>query len=162
MFAPQTAPGLPTTNIDSWDGYRASRRRVFDMVDALKIESFAVLTGDVHSSWAFDVAHNPWSGYQADSGTGSLAVEMVTPAISSEPLFAGPGLRERAPLLRALQPHLKFLDGDNRGYVIVEITPAALRSEWHFVRTVRERSTDEKLAAAFVCERGSSHFEPEP
>ena len=26
MFAPQTPPGKPTTNADSWDGYRASAR----------------------------------------------------------------------------------------------------------------------------------------
>jgi alkaline phosphatase D len=162
MFSRLTPPGQGVLVADAWDGYQAARDRVLDFVAAEQVRDVAILSGDLHSSWAFDVARNPWSGYTENSGAGSLAVEMVTPAISSEPLFAGPGLRERAPLLRALQPHLKFLDGDNRGYVIVEITPLALRSEWHFVRTVKERSTDEKLAAAFVCERGSSHFQREP
>jgi alkaline phosphatase D len=159
MFSRLTPPGQGVLVADTWDGYQASRDRVLDVLAAENVRDVAILSGDLHSSWTFDVTKNPWNGYQAESGAGSLAVELVAPAISSDPLFAGPGLRERAPLLRALQPHLKFLDGDNRGYVIVEITPSALRGEWHFVRTVRERSTDERLAAAFVCERGSAHFE---
>jgi alkaline phosphatase D len=162
MFSRLTPPGQGVLVADTWDGYQASRDRVLDVLAAERIRDVAILSGDLHSSWTFDVTRNPWDGYDADGGAGSLAVEMVTPAISSEALFAGPGLRERAPLLRALQPHLKFLDGDNRGYVIVDITPSALRGEWHFVRTVRERSTDEVRGAAFVCERGSSHFEREP
>ena len=51
MFAPQTEPGNPANNPDSWEGYRAARDRVFDMIEQLKIDSFAVLTGDVHSNW---------------------------------------------------------------------------------------------------------------
>ncbi|MEZ5287488.1 MAG: alkaline phosphatase D family protein [Vicinamibacterales bacterium] len=52
MLAPQSAPGRPTWNADSRDGYRAARDRVFDMTDSLRLPSVAVLTGDVHSSLA--------------------------------------------------------------------------------------------------------------
>ncbi len=51
MFAAQSAPGGPSTNTDSWDGYRASRTRVFDLIAACRLDSVAVLTGDVHASW---------------------------------------------------------------------------------------------------------------
>jgi len=101
---------------------------------------------------------NPWSGYQGATGEGSLAVEFLTPAISSPPLFSSPGRRELAPFLRALSPHLKFLDGDSRGYVLLDITKTEMRGEWYFVPSVLERSAEETRAAAFVCERGSAHL----
>ena len=120
----------------------------------------AVLSGDLHSSWAFDVPRDPWSGYQGSTGEGSLAVELLAPAISSPPLFADPALRERAVLLRALLPHLKFLEGESRGYVLVDITRTELRGAWYFVPSVLERSAAETRAASFVCERGSAHLAP--
>ena len=46
-------------NPDSWDGYRAARARVFDMIERAKVDNFAVLTGDVHSSWAYDLPRRP-------------------------------------------------------------------------------------------------------
>ena len=63
MFAPQSRPGQPTSNADSWDGYRAARDRVFDMIEEHKLDSVAVLTGDVHSSWAFDLPRRPYDDY---------------------------------------------------------------------------------------------------
>ncbi len=45
MFAPQSRPGQPTSNADSWDGYRAARDRVFDMIEEHKLDSVAVLDG---------------------------------------------------------------------------------------------------------------------
>jgi alkaline phosphatase D len=73
-------------------------------------------------------------------------------------LFAAPGLRERAPLLRAILQNLKYLDGDSRGYVVLDVTPERLQAEWFFVPTVDRRSAEESRAAAFVCERGSSRL----
>ena len=67
MFAPQTpARQAGRATPDSWDGYRVGRDRVFDMVEQLKIDSFAVLTGDVHSNWAFDLPRRPFDGYDPD------------------------------------------------------------------------------------------------
>ena len=157
MFARLGQPGRGALLPDSWEGYQAARDRVFDFLAAERIADVAVLTGDVHSSWAFDVPRNPWDGYER-AGRGSLAVELVAPAISSPPLFADPVQRERSVLLRALLPHLKFLDGEHHGYVLLDLTPAQLRAEWYFVPTVLERSTNEIRGAAFVCERGLPHL----
>ena len=157
MFSRIGQPGRGALLPDSWDGYQAARDRVFEFLAAERVQDVAILSGDVHSSWAFDVPRNPWDGYER-GGQGSLAVELVAPAISSPPLFAEPGLRERSVLLRALLPHLKFLEGDSRGYVLLDVTRQQLRGEWYFVPTVMERSPAETRAAAFVCERGSSHL----
>jgi alkaline phosphatase D len=157
MFSRLGQPGRGALQPDSWDGYPVARDRIVELLARERVRDLAILSGDVHSSWAFDVPPNPWDGYDR-AGTGSAAVELVTPAVSSPPLFSSPELRDRAMLLRALLPHLKFLEGESRGYVLLDVTRRQLRSEWYFVPTVLERSTAETRAAAFVCERGSAHL----
>jgi alkaline phosphatase D len=158
MFSRLVPPGRNVALADTWEGYQASRDRVLDFLAAERVRDVAILSGDAHSSWAFDVAPNPWDAYQRDTGQGSLAVELLAPAISSPPLFTDPTLRERSVLLRALLPHLKYLEGDSRGYVLVDITAARLQGEWWLVPSVSERSANEQRAATFVCERGSAHL----
>ena len=158
LFATLSPAGTPLS-VDMWDGYPAARTRVVDFLAREKVGDVAILTGDLHSSWALDVAANPWAA-AGSAAARALAVEVVTPAISSAPLFADATLRERALLLRAKAPHVKFLDGDSNGYVVLDITRERLQAEWHFVSTVRDRADREIRGAAFVCERGSSRLVP--
>ena len=158
LFAPLTPTGTAPQNVDVWDGYPAARARVFDFLEHEKISDLAVLTGDIHSSWAMDVPRNPFRGYSARTGAGSLAVELVTPAVSSPPFFAGAGVRDASVLLRLATPHLKFLEGDSRGYVVMDIDRKAIKADWYFVPTVDRRLDEERRAASFVCERGSSRL----
>jgi alkaline phosphatase D len=158
MFGPVTPPGLPVQNPDAWDGYPMARQRVADVLAAEGLRDVAILTGDIHSSWAMDVPREAWRGYDGRTGAGSLAVEIITPAVSSPPLFAIEGIREQAPFLRLAMPHIKYLEGDSRGYVLLDVTPRRLTADWHFVETVTERSALERRGATFVCERGSSRL----
>ena len=160
LFAPLSLPGLPVQRPDVWDGYPAARDRVFDVLTRDKITDVAILTGDIHSSWALDIPRNPWAGYNATTGAGSLAVELVTPAISSPPFFSSPQQRD---LVRALQPlarHLKYLEGESRGYVLIDITRDRLQADWYHVPTVTARTDRESKSVSFVCERGSSRLAP--
>ena len=158
LFSRATPAGWPVLNPDSWDGYQAARDRVLNYLASERVRDVAVLSGDLHSSWALDVAPDPWRQYKAPTGEGSLAVELLAPAISSAPLFANRSVREREPLLRTFLPHLKFLDGDNRGYVAIDVTPQRIEASWYFVPTVAERTDVDTRAARFVCERGSSRL----
>lgn len=158
MFSRISFPGRPVPRSDAWDGYQASRERVFDFLASERIRDVAILAGDIHSSWAFDVPRQPWDGYTARTGAGSLAVEIIAPAVSSSPLFADPKLRELASTFRYLLPHLKYLEGDSRGYVLVDISRERLQADWYHVPGVLERSPREAKAASLVCERGSSRL----
>jgi alkaline phosphatase D len=160
MFSRLSFPGRPVPLPDVWDGYQAARARVLNFLAAEKVRDVAILAGDVHSSWAFDVPSNPWDGYTARTGAGSLAVEFVTPAVSSPPLFADPAVRQGMTALRFALPHLKYLEGESRGYVLVDITAKAMQANWFHVPGVLERSPAERMAASFVCERGSSRLAP--
>jgi alkaline phosphatase D len=143
-----------------WDGYQAARERVLEFLAVERVRDLAILAGDVHSSWAFDVPRHPWEGYTARTGDGSIAVEIVTPAVSSPPLYADPVVRENAPKLRFALPHLKYLEGEHRGYVVVDVTAKHLQAEWYHVPGVLERSAEETRAMRLVCERGAGHLSP--
>ena len=161
VFASMTLPGTRVTNTDAWDGYPAQRGRVLDVIERERIRNLVILTGDAHSSWGFDVPRDPWNGYRS-AGTGSLAVELVTPAISSPPpgMFASPDGNETAAAVRVALPHLKYLDGVRRGYVIVDVTPMVVKAGWYFSPDVRVRSDVEVAGGSLACERGSAHLQP--
>lgn len=158
LFSRLTPPGRAITNADAWDGYQAERQRLLDLLTRESIRDVAILTGDMHSSWGLDVTPDPWSGYQSRSGQGSVAVELVTPAISSPPLFGGPQGREMVAALRLALPHLKFLDGVQRGYVLLDLTRERLRADWWFAPSVIEQTDREEVGASLVCERGATRL----
>jgi alkaline phosphatase D len=155
LFSPVSASG--PFSLDMWDGYPAARRRVIDFLAGERVGDVAILTGDLHSSWALDVPLDPWAGAAAPAAR-SLAVELVTPAISSPPLYTDPALRARGPTLPALAPHLKFIDGDSNGYILLDVTRDRVQSDWYYVPTVTMRTEEERLGARVICERGSSRL----
>jgi alkaline phosphatase D len=155
MFAPITPTGFDVQNADSWDGYPAARRRLLDLF-ATERANVVILTGDMHSSWAMDVPREAVGAYQSRTGAGSLAVEFVTPAVSSPPLFANANVRDGARVLRMALPHLKYLDGDHRGYTLLDVTHERVVAEFHHVATVSQRMALQTRGAQLVCLRGSS------
>jgi len=158
MFAPQTPAGTPGGNPDSWDGYRISRSRVYDMVERHKIENLVVLTGDVHSAWGFDLPRQISPAYDPASGRGSLGVEIVCPAVSSPSPYQGPDGDARLAETPKTRPHLKFLEGKSRGYVVLDVTRERLQADWWFVPAVNVRSPEQRFGKGLVCEAGSRHL----
>jgi alkaline phosphatase D len=156
MFSPQSAAGAPTPNPDSWDGYRAARRRVLDTAAAVGTKNLVVLTGDVHSAWAYDIA-DPFSGkYDPASGRGAVGTEIITPAISSPPGFSP----DQTPRIVAARPHLKYFSTEYRGYVVVDITREQIQADWWSVPTVLERTASERFEKGMVAAAGQPGLEP--
>ncbi len=138
MFAPQTEPGTTAGNPDSWDGYRAARARVFDMIERAKVQNLAVLTGDVHSSWAFDLPRNPFKGYDKATGKGSIGVEFAGTSVTSPSnLGRGPEGPKQLADTMAARPHLHYVDGRYRGYFVVDLTRERLQADYYAWRPCR-------------------------
>ncbi len=156
MFSPFTTPDVPIKNPDAWDGYQAQRARVRDLLATAG--NPVILTGDMHSSWAFDIPRNPWSGYRPDTGEGSIAVELITPAVSSPPYFTGNQEQTLGPAIRTSLPHLKFLEGEHRGYLLLDLTSTRLQASWHLTPDVLLRSPEERVATTLVVVAGSSRL----
>ncbi len=143
-------------NPDSWDGYTADRERFLGHVRDQGIDDLVVLTGDVHSSWAMELTTNP-----ADLPTyTSLGVEFVAPGITSpgfgdvfgpfSPLFVE---TIRNPLTN---PHIKYLEVDSNGYLVLDVTAAGVQCDWYFVDSVLAPSDGEVAGASWRVARGAN------
>ncbi|MEY4549187.1 MAG: Phospholipase precursor [Pseudomonadota bacterium] len=145
IFAPlwRSDAGCVVT-ADNWDGYSASRERVFNLLDRAGIDNVIVLTGDAHASWGNDVPRDPFApgAYDPESGRGSRLVELVTPPLSSPPR----GNSERE--IRLLNPHVKFSEQQSHGYLLLDVTPERAQAEWHLVPTVRQPGAEVTVAAS--------------
>lgn len=143
---------------DQWDGYAESRARLLRGLEEDRIGNVVLLTGDAHSSWASDIAAEPFDGarYVPATGEGSLAVELVTPAVTS------PGSGASVDELLSTHPHVKFAETTRRGYVLVDVTPERVQAEWYFVNTVDAQSPGEHLAAAFEVRAGENRLVSAP
>ncbi|MFO6446606.1 alkaline phosphatase D family protein [Erythrobacter sp. NE805] len=124
--------GLPS-NMDAWDGYPAAREKVFKA--ALNADAnLVVLAGDSHNAWAFDLAHE---GTPVGVEFGGQSVS--SPGFESYLTFVKP--QDLASALIAENSQLKWADTSQRGYMAVELTPAAVATEYRFVAGVKQRST---------------------
>ncbi len=144
-------------NADQWDGYNAERKRVFDLLESKNIQNAVVLTGDIHSSWGMDLTRDPSNllAYNALTGKGSLGVEFVAPSVTSPGLNALAGIE---PVVRLLNPHMKYIELAKRGYLLLDVTHERVQGEWWYVDTIATASTTESLGAAFMTRDGAPHL----
>ena len=124
--------GLPS-NMDAWDGYPAARARVLQ--SALDADAnLLVLAGDTHNGWAFELAHD---GTAAGVEFGVQSVS--SPGFESYLAFLPPA--DLAAALVETNQGLKWADTAQRGYMVVELTPARATTEYRFTGSARQRST---------------------
>ena len=139
-------------NVDQWDGYVAQRRRISQFLADRKPSNPVVITGDIHSSWANDVKldyDNPASP--------TVASEFVGTSISSD--FPAVFI---APVNAALvdNPHIKFFDGEFRGYVLCSVTPERWRTDFRAVASVDAPDAPVSTLRSFVVENGEPGVKP--
>ena len=149
-------------NMDQWDGYTATRDRLFNYVADRNIDNFMVLTGDIHSSWAFDLTPNPFNllSYGRLSGRGALGGEFVTPGVTSTFLEKSPLTTVASIALGGGLPHLKWTDITQRGYVLLDIDHRRTKAHWYHVDTVESRQYNAYLAKIFRQNAGENHIRP--
>ena len=139
MMAPlralNVAGGLGV-NPGQWDGYPAERQRFYDTLRAARRTSnVAVLTGDLHSSWAADLP---------------VGAEFVTPSVTTDsfsrttlPTLPGVSALARAVFL-SQNRHLRLADLDRHGYVVVDVTPERVQADWWHLDTIVRRHGGER------------------
>ena len=142
MFAPQAPTGVRACRTPirgTAIGRRASACSTWS--SARRSTTSRVLTGDIHSSWAYDLPRRPFDGYDKATGKGSLGVEFAGTSVSSPSnLGAGPdGAKQLAGMLAA-RPHLHYVDGRYRGYFVLDLTRERLQADFYGVATVDERT----------------------
>ena len=140
-------------NTDQWDGYPATRTQLLNHLAAERIDNAVVLTGDIHSSWANEIAVNPFVPSMAER----RAVEFVCTSVTSpgidDPAQAGP---LETGLLQT--PHIKYVNLSRRGYLLLDVSADRAQGEWYHVRTIRTRTPEADFARAFLTERGTNRL----
>lgn len=149
VFAPWT-DGTTPFNPDSWEGYRAARSRVTNHLEQQAIDNVIILTGDVHSAWGMEVPNQ--------SGNKNCAVEFVTPAVSSPPLAStSQAMQDLVANAGNNLEHIRYADGLNNGYLVVEVDHERARAEWMYTGSRLEKGAV-RLGQAVECESGSSQL----
>lgn len=147
-FAPLKIVPLPEANggtylnSDAWDGYRFDRNAVLDTIQREAIDNVVFLSGDIHAVIALDVPVEPNdpAQYNPVTGDGSLAVEFCNGAI------ANIGVINEA--LMATNPHLKYANVEERGYLLLDITAERVQGEYWYTGLAQVRSPLETFQRA--------------
>ncbi len=147
-------------NTDQWDGYPHDRSAVLNQLKTEGINNTVILTGDIHTAWAMDITPDPFKDYDPKTGAGSLAVELVTTAVTSPaPFGAGEEAEKREKTTLDALPHLHWVDFQSRGYLTVSLSGERALAEWWAVSTLTERSVAEKRVHAMQTLNGKNHLE---
>lgn len=163
MFAPLELPAIPfifpeggIVNADQWDGYRADREELIEHLDDNGIDNSIVITGDIHTSWGNDIPHHDQS-YDPDNGQGSVGVEFVVTSITSgsSPVNVG------AELISVANPHMKYIDLSQKGYLILEVNQEYAKGQWVYVSSVNEANYTVSTSETWVTLSGQNFLRPE-
>lgn len=134
------------SEFDSWDGYRAQRRRLLETIAAADVPGVVVLTGDQHATWVGDLRPD-----FDDPGSPVVGAELTGTSISSG---GDPDLdafhRRYGPVMAA-GPHWKFID-NRRGYLLCDLGRDHLLTDLRTVTTVTAPGGRVRTTARFLVE----------
>ncbi|MFD4573684.1 alkaline phosphatase D family protein [Streptomyces sp. NPDC058417] len=142
--------GLPgeglALNTDQWDGYTDDRRELLAHLRSNAIRNTVFLTGDIHMAWANDVPVNAGT-YPLSA---SAATEFVVTSVTSDNLDdivkvpEGSVSALAAPLIRAANRHVHWVDTDRHGYGVLDLTAARAQMDFYVVSS---RTTPDATSA---------------
>jgi alkaline phosphatase D len=144
--------GLPkggvAINVDQWDGYTDDRRELLAHLTDRSITNTVFLTGDIHMAWANDVPVTAATYPVSRSAATEFVVTSVTSDNLDDILRVAPGTVSlvAAAALRGANRHVKWLDMDNHGYGVLDVT--AERSQMDYY-TVSDK-TDPDASSAWI------------
>lgn len=130
---------------DNWSGYPAARRRLLDAVEHAQARNPLVIGGDIHANVVADVHLDPH-----DPASPIVAAEFCGTSITSQ----GRSTAKVWKPLRADNPHIRFADGDRRGYAMVRIRPERCDVALRVVDDALRSDSGISTAASFVVEDG--------
>jgi len=134
-------------DMDAWTGYPYERQLVIDKLVSYGDKNNVVLTGDTHRSWAFDMAEHPFdtASYMPLTGEETFGIELCAPSLASPNRNEGSPGTSQEPSRQASyveNRHLRFVDYDNHGYVILDITELKLQADFYYTDTKMPSAKD--------------------
>jgi alkaline phosphatase D len=147
----QTAPQNGANN-DQWDGYAAERRELLEFALANNVKNLLPLTGDIHNFFTGTATTDG-----SDTGT-PVCGEFVGGSTTSHGLPEETGIASGTikALINALDHHISYVDLDNRGYAVLEVTPSQATCEFKKVQIQSRDGGQASSMAKFVLPSGST------
>jgi alkaline phosphatase D len=155
IFAPYDydPAGGRSYNTDQWDGYAVQRQRLLDLFGSGRVANPVVITGDWHSSWVNELRSDP-----DDPASRIVGTELVGTSIASACSWA-----PRVAAAVEANPHVRFFDGDRRGYVRATVERSQLQADYVLLPvsttsgvTVPSPTTPVEQVVSFVVPDGAS------
>ncbi len=148
MVSPLTALGIPV-NDDQWDGYPKDQEALLQFLRDSIPSNKVVLTGDIHSSWANDIAT---PSYAPGTGEGSAGVEFVGPSVTSpsEEL----GWAEETIML--MNEHIKYVDIEHRGWLMLDVNAQRVQGDYYFINNILTPDTLYNYDDGWYCLDGNN------
>jgi len=166
--------------LDIWDGYPSERQEIFNFIRSNSISNPVILTGDFHCAMAFDLTdsatqtqstpypYKPWS-YNPTTGATSVGVEFVSPSISSSNFdeSASPTvalflenqlvseLPSPSPSGYIPNPHMKYVNLRQHGYVLVDVNEDTLQGDFYFTESISNATQNQNWAKGFYTVDGA-------
>jgi len=173
LFSAILRPQLPTLQTifeqafygDVWSNYPAQRRQLSTLLRASPVDNVVIVTGDFHSTFAMEVP------VEIGEKMEPVAVEFVTPSVTSsnfdENFSAVAGLSAIQPqLLKTVDttltqrnPHLKWNNITDHGYMVVSFFPDSVLSDWYFIKSLTERPTTQRWERGYRSMFGTSQLQ---
>ncbi|WP_420317939.1 alkaline phosphatase D family protein [Ekhidna sp.] len=134
-------------NLDSWDGYPFEQQLISDVLKELNNVVF--ITGDTHTAWAFEATNKPFNEYDQKTSEGAFAVEFGATSINSSNSNESYSdslvlLHEKKIIDSDINPHLKWGNMRDHGYMILTLNAGEASSTWKFMKTLKEPNLDIK------------------
>jgi len=125
-------------NLDSWDGYPMEREKIKKTIIENNLENVVFVTGDTHSSWAFEVTDKPFTEYNPETSEGAFAVEFGTTSINSgnsNESFSTDTVKmhEMAITNSPINPHLKYSNLRDHGFMVLSLNKERAKATWYYV-----------------------------
>nr|WP_202438082.1 alkaline phosphatase D family protein [Streptomyces sp. SID5910] len=157
--------GLPreglALNTDQWDGYTDDRRELLAHLRANAIRNTVFLTGDIHMAWANDVPYNA-ATYPL---SGSAATEFVVTSVTSDNLDdivkvpEGTVSAVAAPVIRAANRHVHWVDTDRHGYGVLDVTAERAQMDYYVVSDRTDPQARSTWARSYRTRSGTQRVE---
>lgn len=122
--------GLPT-NLDAWDGYPACREKLYDAARSSGADGIVVVTGDTHTWWANDLVAKDGKHVGVELGVHSV----TSPSPYRRSFLGGKGA-EYALLTGKDNKDVRYISGEDHGYISLKITRDAVDAAFVAVDTI--------------------------
>jgi alkaline phosphatase D len=157
--------GLPkeglALNTDQWDGYTDDRRELLAHLRSNAIRNTVFLTGDIHMAWANDVPVNAGT-YPLSA---SAATEFVVTSVTSDNLDDIVKVPEgtisaiAAPIIKAANRHVHWVDTDRHGYGVLDITADRAQMDYYVLSDRTKLDATSSWARSYRTRTGTQKVE---